>query len=104
MLAPENSFIESQSDNIIVSAVKKAEDDNSLVLRFFEWAGKTGDVALQVPPFASAASETDLMEKPTGALSMKNGSVIVPTKPFEIHTIKVQYPRPLKSGYSVNEQ
>ena len=37
-------------DNVIVSALKKAEDDNALILRFYEWAGKSGNVTLRLPP------------------------------------------------------
>src|SRR5579863_4277759 len=45
----EHSFLQTQADNIIVTALKKAEDDNALVLRYYEWAGKGGEVTLQLP-------------------------------------------------------
>ena len=90
-LPPENSFVETPDENIIVTALKKAEDDDSLVLRFYEWAGKEGDVKLQLPPGAASASETDLMEKPLGALPLAKNEVTVSTKPYEIKTIKVDY-------------
>jgi alpha-mannosidase len=90
-LPAEHSFVQTKSDNIIVTAVKKAEDDQSLVVRFYEWAGKQGDVQIQLPAGASSASETNLMEKPLGPLSVASGTVEVPTKPYEIKTVKVQY-------------
>jgi alpha-mannosidase len=95
-LAAEHSFLEVPSENVIVSAMKKAEDDNALVVRFYEWAGKTGDVTLELPPGAQSAVETNLMEKPVGdisarGLSVQNGAVNVPTKPYEIKTVKVQF-------------
>ena len=65
-LAAEHSFLQAQQDNIIVTAMKKAEDENALVVRFYEWAGKDGDVTLQLPPGGQSAVETNLMEKPTG--------------------------------------
>jgi len=37
-LPPEYSFVQLQPDNVVLTAVKKAEDDNALVLRFYEWA------------------------------------------------------------------
>ncbi len=91
-LSPEHSFLQVQSDNVIVSAVKKAEDENALVLRFYEWAGKSGDVTLQLPTGAVSASETNLMERPIADLSVSNGAVKVPIKPYEIKTIRVQFP------------
>ena len=93
-LPAEHSFVGTPDQNIIVSALKKAEDDNALVLRFYEWAGKTGDVKLQLPPGSVSASETDLMEKPIGTVSLVNNEVQVPTKPYEIKTIKVQFAPP----------
>ena len=90
-LAPEQSFLQVANDNVIVSAVKKAEDENALVVRYYEWAGKAGDVTLQLPPGAHSASETNLMEKPAGDLPVANDKVTVPTKPYEIKTVKVQF-------------
>ncbi len=90
-LAPQHSFLQVQSENVVVTAVKRAEDDNALIVRFYEWAGKDGDVKLQLPPGAQTASETNLMEKPAGNLSLSNGAVSVPTKPYEIKTVKIQF-------------
>ncbi len=90
-LAAEYSFLQTQPENIIVTAMKKAEDENAVVLRFYEWAGKDGDVTLQLPPGAQSAEETNLMEKPIGSASLQNGRVTLHTKPYEIKTIKVHF-------------
>jgi alpha-mannosidase len=90
-LSPEHSFLQVQPDNVIVTALKRAEDENSLVLRFYEWAGKEGEVTIQLPPGAESAAETDLMEKPMGTLTVQNAAVSLHTKPYEIKTIKVQF-------------
>jgi len=76
---------------VVVTAVKKAEDDGALVVRFYEWAGKEGDVKLQLPDGAQQASETDLMEKTTGALALQGKSVTIHTKPYEIKTVRIQF-------------
>ena len=93
-LAPEYSFLQVQPDNVIVTALKRAEDENSLVLRFYEWAGKEGEVTIQLPPGAQSVAETDLMEKSSGSLSVHSGAVSVHTKAYEIKTIKVQFASP----------
>ena len=92
-LAPVHSFLQPQNDNVIVTALKKAEDDESLILRFYEWAGKDGDVELQLSPGAQSADETDLMEKPSGAAALQNDLLKLHAKPYEITTVKVQYSR-----------
>jgi alpha-mannosidase len=90
-LASEHSFLQAQPDNVIVTALKGAEDDNALVVRFYEWAGKDSEVTIQLPPGAASAAETDLMEKPIANLSIHNSGVTFHTKPYEIKTVKVQF-------------
>lgn len=93
-LPATHSFVQIQPDNVVLTAVKKAEDDGSLVLRFYEWAGKEGDVTLVLPPGSLAAAAADLMEKKLAELPIKDGKVVVPTKPYEIKTVKVTFARP----------
>ena len=90
-LAAEHSFLQVQPDNVIVTALKKAEDEDALVLRFYEWAGKDGEVTMQLPPGVESAVETDLREKPIGSLSVKQSAVRIHTKPYEIKTVKVTF-------------
>ena len=90
----EHSFISVKGDNVVLTAVKKAEDTDALILRFYEWAGKTGDVQLTVPKGATAATFTNLMEKPEGAaLNLVDSSqVTVPVTPYSIETVQFAYP------------
>jgi alpha-mannosidase len=90
-LPPEYSFVQLQPENVVLTAVKKAEDDNALILRFYEWAGKETDVVVHVPASARAASETDLMEHRVADLAVNAGSVTVRTKPYEIKTVKIDF-------------
>jgi alpha-mannosidase len=88
-LPGEHSFVRVDADNVIVTALKKSEDDDSLVLRFYEWAGKEGDVQIQLPAGAQSASETDLMERSIGDLAVRGDAITVHTKPYEIKTVKI---------------
>ncbi len=90
-LPGEHSFVSIEADNVVLTAFKKSEDDDSLVLRFYEWAGKEVEVKLHLPPGAQSASETDLMEKPIADLAVHNDAVTVHTKPYEIKTVKVRF-------------
>ena len=44
------------------------------VVRFYEWAGKDGEITLQLPAGAQAAVDTDLMEKPMGDAALHEKS------------------------------
>jgi alpha-mannosidase len=92
-LPPEHSFVQVQPENVVLTAVKKAEDDKALIFRFYEWAGKETDVKIQVPSGAQSAAETDLMERPIGSLPIGHDMVTVRTKPYEIKTVKIEFAR-----------
>ena len=93
-LPPAHTFVDVKAENVVLTAVKKAEDDDALVFRFYEWAGKESDVKIQLPPGAKTAQDADLMERPTADLPLANGVVTVHTKPYEIKTVKVQFALP----------
>ncbi len=76
--------------NIILTAVKKAEDDDALIVRFYEWAGKEGDVSLALHADVKEASETDLMERSIGNVALQGNIAKVHTKPYEIKTVKLR--------------
>jgi alpha-mannosidase len=90
----EHAFVEVKPENVVLTAMKKAEDDNSVILRFYEWAGRDTDVKIQLPMAAGSAQDADLMERPIGDLAVQGGSVTVHTKPFEIKTVKVRFTPP----------
>lgn len=87
-LKDEFSFLGVEQDNVVVTAMKRAEKEDAVILRFYEWAGKESDVKLNLPAGAADASETDLMERPIGKLSLSNGTLDVRTKPYEIKTVR----------------
>jgi len=92
-LPAEHSFASVSPDNVVLTAVKKAEDAKGLIFRVYEWAGKDATVEFHVPPGATGATVTNLMEQPEGdALSVTGDVVKAPIKPYEILTIRVDYP------------
>jgi alpha-mannosidase len=92
-LPREHSYISVTPENVVLTAVKKAEDDNGLIFRVFEWAGKQSDVVFTLPKGATSATETNLMEKPVGSpLSVSGDKVTVPIHPYEILSIRADYP------------
>jgi alpha-mannosidase len=91
-LPAEHSFASVSPENVVLTAVKKAEDANGLIFRVYEWAGKATTAEFHVPPGATGATVTNLMEQPEGdALKVEGDVVKAPIKPYEILTIRVDY-------------
>jgi alpha-mannosidase len=91
-LPPTHSFASIENKNVTLTAIKKAEDSDALVFRMYEWAGTASNVKLHVPPGATYAVESNLMEKVEGPhLPLTADTVTVPIKPYEILTIQVFY-------------
>jgi alpha-mannosidase len=90
-LPPVYSFVKIGGGDVVLTAMKWAEDENAVVLRFYEWAGKESDVTIHLPAGAQRAWETNLIEQPAGELPVANEIVTVHTKPYEIKTVSVKF-------------
>jgi alpha-mannosidase len=92
-LPAEHSFASVTPENVVLTAVKKAEDANGLIFRAYEWAGKESTAEFHVPAGATGATVTNLMETPEGSPLVITGDVVkVPIHPYEILTIRVDFP------------
>lgn len=88
----QHSFASVDAKNVVITAMKKAEQDEALIVRFYEWAGKGGNVTLTVPAGAVGASVVNLMEKPEGSpLTVSGDRVTVPVTPYQIQTVRIDY-------------
>ncbi|MGD1063231.1 MAG: glycoside hydrolase family 38 C-terminal domain-containing protein [Terracidiphilus sp.] len=91
-LPAEHSFASVSPENVVLTAVKKAEDANGLIFRVYEWAGKETTAEFHVPPGATGATATNLIEQPEGDPLKVEGDVVkAPIHPYEILTIRVDY-------------
>jgi alpha-mannosidase len=92
-LPAEHSFVSASPDDVVLTAMKKAEDSHALVFHLYEWAGRSGSIELRVPPGATGAVETNLMEQPQGdPLPLAGDRVTIPVHPYEIVAVRVDYP------------
>ncbi len=92
-LPAEHSFASVGQENVVLTAVKKAEDAKGLIFRAYEWAGKETTAEFHVPAGATSATVTNMMETPEGSPLTITGDVVkVPIHPYEILTIRVDYP------------
>ena len=93
-LPAAHSFVQIEPRNVILTAIKKAEDDDALIFRFYEFEGKDAQVLLRLPQAATSAAETNLMEKEETRLAVGSGGHEVRTAigHYEIKTVKVSFP------------
>ena len=93
-LPAEHSFAAVSADDVVLTAMKKAEDSDALIFHMYEWAGKSADVELTPPPGATSAVETNLLEQPEGApLAINAGRVSLPIHPYQILAVRLDYPK-----------
>ena len=81
----DNSLISFDKPNIVVDALKKAENEEAFILRFHEFTGRRNEINIDTKLNFNSWCEADLMENPIEA--WKTLPVKVKVKPYEIKTI-----------------
>jgi alpha-mannosidase len=76
-----------RSDCARVSAIKSPEDGAGLVVRAWEYRGRGGNLALDVPSWCTSVERSDLVEKTSVAVPLSGRSVRIALRPFEITTL-----------------
>ncbi|GAA0090657.1 alpha-mannosidase [Paraclostridium bifermentans] len=75
--------------NILVDAIKKAEDEDMIIIRFHEYSGSRQNVSIDSDYEITGWMETNLMEKPIENLRNEN-SINVVVNPYEIKTLMIK--------------
>ena len=92
-LPATHSFYSTEPENVTLATVKKAEDDDDVVIRLVETEGRDGTTAVVKLPFKpKSAVEVNLIEDvwPDGEPGTLDGDTLtVPMGRFEIKTIKL---------------
>jgi alpha-mannosidase len=83
-------FVRIEPPNLVVTALKVCEDDDSLVLRFYEAEGFESQARIRFSRSIRQAWRTNLIEEePETLLVSSDGALDFPVKPWEIVTLKV---------------
>jgi alpha-mannosidase len=83
------SFVSVQPDNVILAVIKKAEESDDIIMRFYETLGKDAKVVIRLAEVLKDARETDLLENETLEIPVQNGTIKMPISKHEIKTIKI---------------
>jgi len=93
-LARRLAFAEIDVDNVVVEAVKKAEDSDNLVMRLYESHGARGDVTVRFGFPVRSVHEANMLEDVGEGLEISENQVRLFLKPFQIKTLIVRPDRP----------
>lgn len=83
------SFIQSESNQVILDTVKQSEDGKSLTLRMYESKGGRGQIHISFAQNVLTAYETNLLEEKQAEIPMCENKLSLTLKPFEVKTILV---------------
>lgn len=83
------SFFSTGNNNIIISAIKKCEDDNSLILRLYESEGKSIDSYLNTHFILNDALKTDIIEEEGKKIPVSKNQLNFEIGKYAIETYKM---------------
>jgi alpha-mannosidase len=90
------SYFSITGDNVVIDSVKKAEDDDGIIVRMYEAHGARGRRTFSTSLPISKVIETNLMEKEERELKSAKGKVQLTFNPFQIRTLKLLTKNPKK--------
>ena len=86
----ESSFVQNNGKNVIIEVIKKAEKHEGVLIRAYESKGYDGNVDFKFGRSITNATLVNLMERELEVLEVKDNSISLNFKPFEIHTFVVR--------------
>ncbi len=89
-LAAESSLVAIEEESVILDTIKKAEDDDSLILRFYEYGNRRDQVKVKLPVEATEIKECNLMEEDIESIEFNGNEFSFEAKPYEVKTFKVK--------------
>ena len=75
--------------NIVIEAVKKAEDSDAIIVRLYEASNSSVRTTLRTAFALRGADEVDLLEENSRKLEVRDDAVQLAFKPFEVKTVRL---------------
>ncbi|MBI4977870.1 MAG: alpha-mannosidase [Spirochaetes bacterium] len=90
------TFIKVYANHTVLDTVKRAEDVDAYVLRFYQSKNMQENVTVVIERPLKSVVETDLLERPTDNVKLNPDGFSFIAKPFEIRTFLVTLAQPKK--------
>ena len=88
-LAASASLLRIDTPNIVLDALKKAEDSDDLILRFYDASGAGARATITIGPHISAACTVNLLEEDAQTVAITDNTVVLDFHPFEVITLQI---------------
>jgi alpha-mannosidase len=86
------SFLSVAAPNVLVSTVKKAEDDETVIVRLYDIEGRDVEARLEVFAPLAGAARTNIIEDEGTPLKVVKNAVTLPVGHHAIETLKLRPP------------
>ena len=86
----EFGLVSADQPNFVISAIKKAEDDDRVIIRGYEAHGSRGEVTVRFGDAVKSAWKSRADERVEQPLKVEANAVKFAVRPFEVVTLKVQ--------------
>lgn len=86
------SFFSADADNVMLTAVKRAEDGDGIILRLVETEGRKATTRITLPWSIASAFDVNLIEDPVPSatpIAVESAALSLELGPFEIRTVKL---------------
>jgi alpha-mannosidase len=93
ILPPTSGLISLEPENIIVTAIKKAEKDDALIIRFYNASKEKTDITLKLNALKNLISEiwrAKLSEETVEQIKFDSNTVKISVNPWKIITLKLK--------------
>lgn len=86
----EGSFITADCVNVVIDTVKKAEENDDIIIRLFETYNTVtkGKLSFNFP--VARCTETNLLEEEISEVPVTDGTIFIEFNPYEIKTYRIQ--------------
>ena len=86
----EMSFFKVSADNVLFSTIKKAEDDDSVIVRCYDIEGRATDAEIgSFAPFARAEAVNMIEREGKPMAAASKNAVRLKVGPYSIETVKL---------------
>ncbi|MGC9348110.1 MAG: alpha-mannosidase [Anaerolineae bacterium] len=83
------SLLTLDAANVVIEAVKQAEDSDAIIIRLYEAAGRSTAARLSFGFQVGDVAEVNLLEENPQPVDVSDGAVTLTFKPFEIRTLRI---------------